>query len=256
VYAPTWEGTGGIDGYSSLLYGTRIIDALHREGFRVVYRPHPFTGIEDASYGRADTRVRDHVHRGGGRAGTEPGLQSAVAGAWALVSDVSGVVSSWLPSKRPLVVTSMTPAASRVDTESLTAALPRVAPEQIDQLGRRLREMSNVVDDDTLRYWLGDVSPGAPTAALLEACARVGDLSLDAGRLTLRLREHRLVATEPLSCCVDDYVFAELRSGRVEEITVGVRIRFRFDVEPPHGQEVLWDPVMACGADADGLSAR
>lgn len=176
VYAPTWEGTGGIDGYSSLLYGTRIVDALHREGFRVVYRPHPFTGIEDAAYGRADTRVRDHVHRGGGRVDTEPGLQSAVAGAWALVTDVSGVVSSWLPSKRPLVVTSMTPAASRVDAGSLTAALRRVAPEEIDQLGRRLRETADVVDDDTLRYWLGDVSPGAPTAAFLEACTRVGGL--------------------------------------------------------------------------------
>src|SRR5699024_8116029 len=107
-----------------------------------------------------------------------PGLQSAFAGAWSLITDVSGVVSSWLPSARPLLVTSMTAAARDLDADSLTAQLPRLATDQIDSAGTRLRQMSghDVIDDDVLRYWLGDVSPGAPTQAFLEACIRLADL--------------------------------------------------------------------------------
>lgn len=173
MYAPTWEGIGSRDGYSSVLDGTRIVESLHRSGYRVVYRPHPFIGIDDAAYGAADRRVRDTVERGGGRVDAHTDLATSFSGAWALVTDVSAVVSSWLPSRRPLLVTSLSDAGDDVPADSLTAALPRLTAGQFDAVGERIAQMTSardIPDDDTIAYWLGDVSPGAPTGNFLDAC--------------------------------------------------------------------------------------
>lgn len=107
VYAPTWEGGAGAGSHTSLLSGgLDLLERLLGDGtLRVVYRPHPLTGVDDARVRAADRRARSLVERAGHRVGADVGLEEVMAGSAALVADVSAVVGLWRDSGRPLVLT-------------------------------------------------------------------------------------------------------------------------------------------------------
>ncbi|PZG16823.1 CDP-glycerol glycerophosphotransferase [Micromonospora craterilacus] len=115
LYTPTWTGHHADTDYCSLPVAETLLRRLLDRGATVILRAHPYTSQNPASarqLGRlhellaADrTRTgRPHLY---GAAASRLTLAESVNRADALVSDVSGVVSDWLYSGKPYVVTDM-----------------------------------------------------------------------------------------------------------------------------------------------------
>jgi hypothetical protein len=99
VYAPTWEGWGGDDHHSSLAQvGRKLVDALlATPGIEVRYRPHPLTGVRDPVVRRAHEDIIRRI----GRVPDGERIEVTFAGAAAVLTDVSSVISEYLPFDRP-----------------------------------------------------------------------------------------------------------------------------------------------------------
>lgn len=102
LYAPTWEGYSPSTEYASILEAAPRLASLmpqfQADGVRVIVRPHPLTGRRVPAYGQA---VHDLL-----AAGAEPGGDKAAdfAAADVIVSDVSGVTSEWLFTRKPAIL--------------------------------------------------------------------------------------------------------------------------------------------------------
>ncbi|MGY1641615.1 CDP-glycerol glycerophosphotransferase family protein [Geodermatophilus sp. SYSU D00703] len=110
LYAPTWEGFYAAWSYSSLLpMGEEIVTRLMAmDGVRVLVKPHPASGSVDKAYRGAAERVVAAVRRRGAPHAAVDGL-SGLYGAFneadLLVTDVSSVVTDFLWSGKPYVMT-------------------------------------------------------------------------------------------------------------------------------------------------------
>ncbi|MFG3494094.1 hypothetical protein [Streptomyces sp. NPDC047928] len=75
LYAPTWEGWDGNPGNTSLLLaGENIVKRLLNADLpvRVIYKPHPFTGLVDKKAKAVDLRIRKLVTEAAARRSGEP----------------------------------------------------------------------------------------------------------------------------------------------------------------------------------------
>lgn len=179
LYAPTWEGAQPSVAYSSVLsHGETMVRALVESGrWRVLYRPHPLTGVTSPDYARADERIRALVEAdpGGGHRVDTGTLAEAFAGASLLLSDVSGVVLNWLPTGRPIVLTQPHGDQARVARTPLTLVLPSIPAQDaadIDAVARAALtdEDGRAQRAELIEYYLTDVTPGAATARFVRAC--------------------------------------------------------------------------------------
>lgn len=173
VYAPTWEGAQRSASYSSLLsHGRTLVDALVADGrYRLVYRPHPLTGVDDPRFAAADAELRDVVRTAGHTVDTSPTLADAFAGASVLVTDVSAVTSYWLTTGRPLVV-ALPPREGAQVPDGLAGAVPTLAVDDAPRVADVVAELLATPPDlaDLAAHQLGDTRPGAATAAFVAAC--------------------------------------------------------------------------------------
>ena len=186
LYAPTWEGGQPSAEYGSVVtHGLRLVRALAESGrYRVVYRPHPLTGVRVAEYGDADAAIRAYLASAppppegpGHRTDTDRDVAGAFASADLLVCDVSGVAMDWLATGEPLIVTR--PAGEVVIASS---PLLELAPSLMaSDAGRIVEIVDRERADDPTRAerlllrerYLGDTSPGASTRRFIEACERL-----------------------------------------------------------------------------------
>jgi hypothetical protein len=184
LYAPTWEGAQPSAAYGSVdTMGEALVDALLAENdLRVVYRPHPLTGVRLAAYGEADAAIRRRVEEAraadpaaGHAVSTAGDLMVDMAAADLLVCDVSAVAMDWLVTGRPLVITR--PSSPEVVTAStpLLEATARLGSEEVDEVVALVRR--ELHDDphgqrrqELATYYLGDLRPGAAMEAFLTAC--------------------------------------------------------------------------------------
>jgi len=186
LYAPTWEGGQDSVAYGSVdTHGAGVVERLIGAGFRLVYRPHPLSGVRVSAYGEADAHVRSLVEQA---AAADPGaghlvsvggpLAGAFAGADLLISDVSAVANDWLPTMKPLVITVPTAGRARAAATRLLDVAPRLTAAQVPDVARVVRQQ---LDEDPcreerarlVRYYLGDVTPGASLRRFLAACERL-----------------------------------------------------------------------------------
>jgi CDP-glycerol glycerophosphotransferase (TagB/SpsB family) len=132
---------------------------------RVLFKPHPGTGTDDPEFGEEVERLKAMVEAAGPPhevvTGAE-GLYAAFNRADLLVSDISSVITDFLASGKPYVVTS----SSGEDPQRFRATFPSAAGAYI--LGgdgsdiARFVEDARTVDtyaaerDRTARYLLGD----------------------------------------------------------------------------------------------------
>jgi len=115
LYAPTWGGSYADSDYCSLPIGHLIVQALLRRGFRVVFRPHPYTGRYPVHAQEADRIVATlaaHARATGtphvfGAEAMQRSLVDCFNAADLLVSDVSSVVADFLYSEKPFAVVAM-----------------------------------------------------------------------------------------------------------------------------------------------------
>jgi hypothetical protein len=166
LYAPTWEASQPSVSYGSLeTHGVALLRALSGT-YRVVYRPHPLNGVIRPSYAAADAAVRELADR----VDTHVPLEQSFADADLLVTDVSAVTLTWLPTGKPLLVT--TPSVP-YPPSALMDVVPLVAPG--DDVADVVAE--HLADDPTkaaraalVEHYLGDPTPGVSTARFISAC--------------------------------------------------------------------------------------
>lgn len=171
LYAPTWEASQPSVSYGSLkTHGEAVVRALLAD-YRVIYRPHPLNGVIRQSYGAADATVRTLADR----VDTAVSLEQSFADADILITDVSAVTLNWLPTGKPMLVT--TPRVPYPPSR-----LMEVVPELNvgDDYAAAVREQlendpTRGARRDLIAYYLTDTSPGAATQRFVQACADAMD---------------------------------------------------------------------------------
>jgi hypothetical protein len=178
LYAPTWEGDRPSAHYGSILsHGERLVAALLATGrHRVIYRPHPRSGVINPEYGAANRRIiaalaaantadpaSHHVFDDG------PELGWQLSAADVAIVDISAMVYDRLAADRPLLITRPADPEALIDTHGYLAAC-----EWLDQAdaGAIVAETDRVLADEDavtrlekwVAHYFGDTTPGAATA--------------------------------------------------------------------------------------------
>lgn len=183
LYAPTWEGDRPSAHYGSILsHGEALVSALLATGrHRVVYRPHPRSGVVDAAYGAANARIiaalaaanatdptAHHVHD----TGAEVGWQLAAADL--AIVDISAMVYDRLAAGKPLMITRPLDPEALVDTTGYLSAcewLDAADAGDIVTQAQRVLDDPDAVErlDHWVRHYFGDTAPRAATRRFHDA---------------------------------------------------------------------------------------
>jgi len=178
LYAPTWEGDRPSAHYGSIrTHGEALAQAvLSSESHRLIYRPHPRSGVVDPEYGAANGRIiaaivaanasdasAQHVFDDG------PDLGWQLAAADLAVVDISAMVYDRLAADKPLMITQPVDPEAIVDTHGYLSDAEWLRAEAS---GRFLDEAERVLSDPAavdklegwVRHYFGDTAPGAATA--------------------------------------------------------------------------------------------
>jgi hypothetical protein len=110
LYAPTWEGFFDPSDYSSLKpMGLELVSALMERGARVLFKPHPATGERLTDARRISNEIASLLGSAGqGHHVVQPApdaLYDAFNTADVVITDVSSVITDFLASRKPLIVT-------------------------------------------------------------------------------------------------------------------------------------------------------
>jgi hypothetical protein len=183
LYAPTWEGDRPAAAYGSIAsHGVGLVEGLVASGrHRVIYRPHPRSGVLDPAYAAANRRIiatieaanrtdpsAQHVYD----TGAELGWQLSAADA--AVVDISAMVYDRLASGKPLFITRPLNPEAEIDTGGYLSACEWLTTTQVSSI---VSEVDRLLEDPEtvarLHYWVqhyfGDPTPGAPTRRFHEA---------------------------------------------------------------------------------------
>ena len=178
LYAPTWEGDRPAAAYGSIAsHGEALVQALLATGrHRVIYRPHPRSGVVDPEYGRANARIvaaleranaadpdAQHVFDDG------PKLGWQLAAADVAITDISAMVYDRLATGRPILIARPASPAAEIDETGYLGACEWLTA---DRAGDVVPEIDRVLTSseahERLRHWVeryfGDTTPGAATA--------------------------------------------------------------------------------------------
>jgi hypothetical protein len=189
LYAPTWEGDRPSAHYGSILsHGEALVNALLATGrHRLIYRPHPRSGVVNAEYGAANQRIiaalaaanssdpaSHHVFDDG------PDLGWQLAAADVAIVDVSAMVYDRLAADRPLLVTRPADPEAVIDMHGYLSAC-----EWLDaaDAGSIAAETDRILADPDavarLEHWVahyfGDTTPGAATERFHAAVGQLMD---------------------------------------------------------------------------------
>lgn len=189
IYAPTWEGAQPSMAYSSVRsHGQAVLDSLLGSAqFRVVYRPHPRTGANDAAFSAADQQLRDLVQRYAAR---EPQVGHGVDASpvWDpraddadfLITDISAVAGDWMTTGKPLLVTEPADPAAFVDADSVLNAVPVLRASDAGRAAERVAQHLSGDDPALRQAWVerafGDIGDGAATQRFLTVCDELIEL--------------------------------------------------------------------------------
>ncbi len=178
LYAPTWEGDRPAAAYGSIAtHGERLVDALLATGrHRVIYRPHPRSGVVDAEYGAANTRIMQALERANAAdpraqhvVDTGPELGWQLAAADVAITDISAMVYDRLATGKPLLIARPASSDAEIDTTGYLSACEWLTAEQAAEVVPLIDHLlTSEQAHASLRLWVeryfGDTTPGAATA--------------------------------------------------------------------------------------------
>ncbi|WP_127818862.1 CDP-glycerol glycerophosphotransferase family protein [Microbacterium sp. CPCC 204701] len=187
LYAPTWEGDRPSAHYGSVAsHGEALVSALLASGrHRVIYRPHPRSGVVDAEYGSANRRIvaalaaanaadpaARHVYDDG------PDLGWQLSAADVAIVDISAMVYDRLAADKPLMITRPVDPAAAIDTHGYLSACEwleaSAASDVVAETDRVLGDPEAVARlERWVSHYFGDTSPGAATARFHTAIDRL-----------------------------------------------------------------------------------
>ncbi len=192
LYAPTWEGDRPSMTYGSVAsHGVELVRALVGTGrHRVIYRPHPRTGVYDRAFAAAGEQIAGLLAEANRRdpgAGhvldTESPFGWHLAAADVCVCDISAVAFDWLATGKPMLLTEPVAAEAEIDRSGIAGRVPMlraaeaasVVPLLDPVAGPGRREQFREIT----RHYFGDTTPGASMRRFLEACEQVMKLRDD-----------------------------------------------------------------------------
>jgi CDP-glycerol glycerophosphotransferase (TagB/SpsB family) len=183
LYAPTWEGDRPAAAYGSIsTHGVALAEAvLASPAHRLVYRPHPRSGVLDPEYRAANQRIIAAIAAANGRDpraqhifddGPELGWQLGAADV--AITDISAMVYDRLATGKPILVTQpVSPEAEVDDGGFLGSADWLTAADAPGVLAILDRVQHDAGARKNLRFWakhhFGDTTPGAATRRFHEA---------------------------------------------------------------------------------------
>ncbi|WP_445443787.1 hypothetical protein [Clavibacter sp. km1a] len=187
LYAPTWEGDRAAAAYGSIAsHGVPLVRDLIATGrHRVVYRPHPRSGVVDPEYARANREIAAMLERANAQ---DPAAQHVVDRsrelAWQLsaadlaIVDISAMVYDRLAAGRPLMVTRPVRAEAQIDTDGYLSDCEWLTAEDARDIVTRLDALQHDDAADRrlaawVRHYFGDAAPGAATARFHAAIERL-----------------------------------------------------------------------------------
>ena len=178
LYSPTWEGDRAAMAYGSILsHGRALTDALlASDRHRLIYRPHPRSGVVDPAYRAANADIIRAIARANAvdpsarhiyDDGAELGWQLAAADV--AISDISAMIYDRLATGKPLIVTRPSSPEAEIETRGYLGSCEWLdAAASIDIIATLDRVQHDAQALERLKFWaehhFGDTSPGAATA--------------------------------------------------------------------------------------------
>ncbi|MFJ2550489.1 CDP-glycerol glycerophosphotransferase family protein [Microbacterium sp. NPDC087591] len=183
LYAPTWEGDRPSAHYGSIAsHGETLVNELLATGrHRVIYRPHPRSGVVDGAYGSAHKRIvaaiaaanaadssAQHVYDHGADLGWQ------LSAADVAIVDISAMVYDRLAAGRPLMITRPSDERASIDTKGYLADCEWLT---VDGARDIVAEVERVRADEAavarltmwVQHYFGDTTPGVATAKFHDA---------------------------------------------------------------------------------------
>ena len=187
LYAPTWEGDRPAAAYGSIAsHGVALSEAvLASPDHRLIYRPHPRSGVIDPEYRAANQRIIAAIAAANARDpraqhvfdnGPELGWQLAAADV--AITDISAMVYDRLATGKPILVTRPLSPEADVDEDGFLGSADWLT---VDDAPGVLAILDRVQHDEAarenLQFWanhhFGDTSPGASTRRFHKAVERL-----------------------------------------------------------------------------------
>ena len=187
LYAPTWEGDRPSAHYGSVAsHGEALVSALLASGrHRVIYRPHPRSGVVDPEYGAANRRIIASLEAANAADGSAqhvyddgPDLGWQLAAADMAIVDISAMVYDRLAADKPLMITRPVDPAAAIDTHGYLSACEwldaSAAPHIVAETERVLSDPDAVARlEEWVSHYFGDTTPGAATTRFHAAIERL-----------------------------------------------------------------------------------
>jgi hypothetical protein len=177
LYAPTWEGDRPSAAYGSIAtHGVSLVSQLLGTGqHRVIYRPHPRSGVVDSGYAAANQQIirmiadanaadprAQHVFDDGAELGWQ------LSAADMAIVDISAMVYDRLASGKPLFVTRPANALAEIDSSGYLFEAEWLDADESGDIVARIDALTHDPEAGArLGYWVeryfGDTTPGAAT---------------------------------------------------------------------------------------------
>ena len=187
LYAPTWEGDRPAASYGSIAsHGVALTEAvLASPTHRLIYRPHPRSGVLDPDYRAANQRIIAAIAAANARDphaqhvfddGPELGWQLAAADV--AITDISAMVYDRLATGKPIVVTRPISPEAEVDEDGFLGSADWLTVAQAPDVLAVIDRVQNDPDArKNLEFWsahhFGDTTPGSATRHFHEAVERL-----------------------------------------------------------------------------------
>ena len=178
LYAPTWEGDRPAAAYGSIAsHGVTLVSALLATGtHRVIYRPHPRSGVVNAAYSKANQAIIAAIARANAADpsaqhvydnGNELGWQLAAADV--AITDISAMVYDRLATGKPLLVARPLAQEAEIDETGYLSDAEWLLPEMAGDIVSVVERVQHSDEARAkLQFWVeryfGDTTPGNATA--------------------------------------------------------------------------------------------
>jgi hypothetical protein len=187
LYAPTWEGDRAAAAYGSIAsHGVALATALlDSPNYRLVYRPHPRSGVSDPAYKAANLAIIAAIARANA---ADPGAQHIfddgpelgwqLAAADVAITDISAMVYDRLATGKPLLIARPVAPEAEIDESGYLGACEWLeASEASNVIAKVERVLVDEEAQDRLRFWVerhfGDTAPGAATKRFRAAISKL-----------------------------------------------------------------------------------
>ncbi|TAL45302.1 MAG: hypothetical protein EPN91_02660, partial [Salinibacterium sp.] len=177
LYAPTWEGDREAAAYGSIAsHGVELTKTLLASGtHRLIYRPHPRSGVLDPAYKKANESIIAAIAKANA---ADPSAQHIFDESpdlgWQLltpdvaITDISAMIYDRLATGRPIIVTKPVSEEAEIDEGGFLGSCEWLFASRASDIVSLVEKVQfDSSAQKSLKFWaerhFGDTSPGVAT---------------------------------------------------------------------------------------------